>query len=80
MANGVTNGDTMVEQAVMVTDKATLPRAKKVITFEATPPGQEPTNTTPAATSGGKRNRIANPAPKIGMIENCKNMPIMTVT
>ena len=56
---GVSNGDMSVEQAVMVTERATLPPARKVMTFEATPPGQAPTSTTPAAMRGGNPKAVA---------------------
>ena len=42
LINGVINGAINVEQVVIVTDNATFPFARKVITFEATPPGQAP--------------------------------------
>ncbi len=48
------------------------------MTFDATPPGQEPTKTTPAATWGGNPNVAASPAPTNGMMENCKTIPTST--
>jgi len=51
--NGVRSGANMVENAVMVTDMATLAFAINAITFEARPLGEEPTNTRPAAISTG---------------------------
>ena len=53
MSAGVTKGARSVVQDVIVTESATSPRAKKVITFEAVPPGQQPTSITPTASSGG---------------------------
>ena len=55
---GVNSGASKVEADVTATDKATLPRAKKVITLEAVPPGQQPTKITPTATSAGKFNNL----------------------
>ena len=46
--------------------------------FEATPPGQEPIRTTPAATSGSKPNALAMTRAVIGMIENCRTKPTNT--
>ena len=51
---GVTSGARIVVQLVMVTDRAVSPRARNVITFDAVPPGQQPTKITPTAMSGGK--------------------------
>jgi hypothetical protein len=56
---GVMKGETNVEQAVIVTARATLPRARYTITFEATPLDTEPTSTMPAATSAGNPNVLA---------------------
>src|SRR5699024_5480465 len=50
---GVTIGANTVETAVIVTDRAVFPLAKNVITFDAVPPGQQPTKITPTATSAG---------------------------
>ena len=50
---GVSTGASSVETDVTATDNATLPRARKVITFEAVPPGHAPTKITPAASAGG---------------------------
>ena len=54
MRAGVTKGARSVVQEVIVTESATSPRARKVITFEAVPPGQQPTSITPTAMSGGR--------------------------
>ena len=51
---GVSRGASRVLIEVTATESATLPRARKVITLEAVPPGQAPTSTTPMATSGGR--------------------------
>ena len=76
--NGVARGDTNVEQEVIVTESATLPRARYVIRFEATPPGQEPIRITPAATSGSKPNNMAILKPASGMTVNCRSIPSST--
>ena len=75
---GVITGDTSVEQEVIVTDRATLPPAIKVIRFEATPPGHDPMRMTPAATSGSKPKRVAIAKPAKGMMLNCKTSPMNT--
>ena len=56
---GVTNGANMVVTEVTVTESATSPLDKKVMTFDEVPPVQHPTNITPNATSGGKLNPFA---------------------
>src|SRR5699024_1568488 len=43
---GVKIGASIVDTAVIVTDKAVFPFAKNVITLEAVPPGQQPTKIT----------------------------------
>ena len=48
------------------------------MTLEATPPEQEPIRMMPAATSGSKPNARPTNQPSVGMIENCKTMPIST--
>ena len=50
---GVTKGASKVETVVTPTDSVKSPFAKYVITLEAVPPGQHPTNITPTAKSGG---------------------------
>ena len=75
---GIKKGARRVEMVVSVTDKATLARAKKAITLEAVPPGAQPTNIIPAATSGSSPLSLANPNPTKGMIANCAETPIAT--
>ena len=67
-----------VEQVVMATDKATLALAKKAITLEAVPPGQQATRINPTAKKGGNWNKIPNPQPNNGITVNCKNIPKTT--
>ena len=78
IASGVIRGAIRVEQAVMVTERATLPRARYTMTFDATPPEHEPIKITPAATSGSNPNALATPHPAKGMTVNCRNIPIRT--
>src|SRR5699024_7005097 len=66
---GVKNGDDKVETVVIATDKATFPLAKNVMTFEAVPPGQQPTRMTPSAISGGNASSFANANAKSGIME-----------
>ncbi len=40
ITKGVIIGEAKVEHAVIVTERATLPRARYVMTFDATPPGK----------------------------------------
>ena len=59
-----------VDTAVMVTDIARLAFAMYAITFEASPLGDTPTRTRPAAISGGKPHVCARMNPISGMIVN----------
>ena len=47
ISSGVITGESIVEQAVIVTERATSPRARKTIRLEATPPETEPIRITP---------------------------------
>ena len=53
ISKGVTIGAINVDVIVIPTDKGTSPFAIYVITLLAVPPGQQPTNITPIAMSGG---------------------------
>ena len=56
--------------AVKVIDSATVPPARKVMTFDAVPPGELPTRMSPAASWGSSpRSEAAVQAAK-GMIPN----------
>lgn len=68
--NGVNRGESKVAKAVKVTDNARFALAKNDITFDAKPLGDEPTNITPAAISGGKLNKIAIETPIKGIMVN----------
>ena len=80
MRPGVTSGARMVVQLVMVTDRAVSPRARKVITLEAVPPGQQPTRMTPMAMSGGSPITLHRMNATVGMMTNCATMPMSTST
>ena len=69
---------TIVEMAVMVTDKAKLERDKNTITLEAVPPGQHDTKINPTLKKGVKSNALPNNHPKKGIIVYCKNKPVRT--
>ena len=68
MSNGVKIGATSVDTAVTVTESAKLAFARKHITLEARPLGQQPTRMIPAATSSGKLNNLATVKPTSGII------------
>src|SRR5699024_7799714 len=53
-SNGVITGARIVEKDVIVIERGRFPLAKYTMTFEAVPPGTEPSNTSPAANSAGK--------------------------
>ena len=76
--SGVMIGAARVEHAVIVTDSATLPFARYVITFDEIPPGLAPSNTMPNINSGGspKANEMLHP--KKGITENCNTNPTKT--
>lgn len=48
------------------------------MTFEAVPPGQQPTKITPTAISGGKLNNLHKINAKPGITTNCATTPINT--
>ena len=62
----------------MVNDKAKLERDRKIITFEAVPPGQHDTKINPTAKKAGKSNALLSSQPKKGITVNCKNKPVKT--
>ncbi len=65
---GVASGAIRVETSAIDTPSATSPRARKVITFDAVPLGQQPTRITPTAMSGGRRSASASRYAMPGMI------------
>ena len=69
-SRGVRKGARIVEAIVMPTERARSPRARKVITLEAVPPGQQPTRTTPIASSGGRLKTLVRAKARAGMIIN----------
>src|SRR5699024_593367 len=76
---GVKIGAKIVDTAVTATDNAVFPLAKKVMTFDAVPPGQQPTKMTPTATSAGKSKPTARPKASKGIIVYCETTPIKTL-
>ena len=54
VSSGVRTGAMSVDSVVTDTDSATSPFARYVTTFEAVPPGAQPTRMTPTAISGGR--------------------------
>src|SRR5699024_11192609 len=75
---GVKMGAKIVDTAVTATDRAVFPLAKKVMTFDAVPPGQQPTNMTHTPTSAGKCNATARPKASKCIIVYCDTAPIKT--
>ena len=76
--NGVTSGAKSVVVIVMATDSATSPFARYVITFDAVPPGQVPTSTTPMAISGGSAKSLTSAQAISGINVNCASAPTPT--
>ena len=68
----------IVDNVVMVTDKAKLDLDKNTITLEAVPPGQHETKISPTAKKGDKSNTLPKSHPKKGITVNCKNKPVNT--
>ena len=66
--------------AVIDTDSARSPRANQVITFEAVPPGQQPTRITPTAISGGSANTWHSSQAVLGMMMNWASTPSSTAS
>ena len=75
---GVSKGASRVVQDVRVMESAKLARAKKAITLEATPLGEQPTRMMPAAIAGSRWVKRASKNPKRGMITNWLPTPIST--
>ena len=68
MSKGVNRGASMVDMAVIVTDKARFAFARYEITLDAIPLGEQPIKIIPAAISGGKCVRLARVNPSNGII------------
>ena len=75
---GVSRGASNVDTAVIPTDNAKSPFARYVITFDAVPPGQQPTNITPTAISWGKLKIFVSKNANNGIMVNWAMQPIMT--
>ncbi len=58
---GVKMGEMRVEVEVIATDSARSPFARYVTIFEAVPPGHDPNNISPTASSGGNLRALARP-------------------
>lgn len=75
---GVRIGAATVLTVVMPTLSARSPPARKVMTFDAVPPGQHPTSTTPTARSAGSDNAFVNSHASPGITTNCAAQPVST--
>ena len=75
VSGGVSSSETRVAAAVMATEKATSPRAMKVSTLEAVPPGAVPTRIMPMASSGGRANTWHRAKASSGIQPNCTTSP-----
>ena len=64
-----------VETVVKLTESATLAFAIKQTTFEAVPPGQQATKTSPITKSIGRSKSRASAYPKKGMMVYCSPTP-----
>ncbi len=77
-STGVSRGASRVETVVIATERATSPLARYDTTFDAVPPGQQPTRMTPAASAGGSCSAAAISQPRNGMMAYCATTPITT--
>ena len=68
--NGVNIIDSKVEVSVLITDKATFPLHKYVITLDAVPPGQHPKIIIPSAISLFSPKILVNKKAVIGITTN----------
>ena len=78
ISSGVIKGASKVAQVVMVIESGTFALAISAITLEAKPLGEQPIRITPAAISGGKLNKLAMAKPRVGMMRNWQQTPMMT--
>jgi hypothetical protein len=62
----------------MVTDSATLPRARYVMTLDEMPPGLAPRRIMPRASSAGRPRVREIAQPSKGMVVNCRIAPTKT--
>ena len=69
-SSGVATGAIKVDTVVIPTEKATSPLHKKLIMFEDTPPGQQPTKTKPKVKPSDRLKVFARKIAIIGMIVN----------
>lgn len=69
------NTPASVDRALIVTDSATSPRARKMITFEAVPLATLPTHIMLAASAGGRRSARAIAQAANGVSGPCSAMP-----
>ena len=75
---GVSTAAAIVETAVIVTESGTSALARKAITLDAVPPGQQATRISPAPISAGSANAITIAYPNAGMTVYCKINPAAT--
>ena len=75
---GVRIGAKIVLILVILTDKATSPLDKYVITLLDVPPGQVPTRITPTVRAGSRLKTLHNMKAIAGIIVNCAMHPIIT--
>ena len=78
MIVGVSTGARIVLILVMLTDKATSPLERKVITLLDVPPGHVPTRITPTVRAGSRLNILHNIKARRGIIVNWATQPIIT--
>lgn len=71
-------GATMVLMLEMVTDKALSPFARKVMTLDDVPVGQQPRRTKPTRSIGERLRKVPMPRPTRGMKIYKVTTPMMT--
>ena len=74
----MTTGASIVLILEIVTDKALSPFARKVITFDVVPVGEQPNRIRPTASMGDKPNSLPKPIPTKGIHIYTVRIPIIT--
>ena len=76
MSEGVIRIAKRVEARVKVIDNATFPFARKHITFEAVPPGLQPTRTIPVISGAGRLNNFEMKKAENGIMKYWRKTPV----
>ena len=75
-SRGVITGARVVDTVVIPTENATSPLQRKLMMLEETPPGQDPTSTSPRVSPSESPNILAIEKAASGMMVNWATAPI----